>query len=152
MEVFEMENVVTDTTRTFQLEFFGKVPAKKNSLIPTKKGPVINTGTRDSISRLELQVPGIYRDINLKHPDLEFAFYMPEGRSDRDNMVTTLLDVLCKMGVLENDTVAKCNGTITIHPAKYAPDYTTYVVIRQNDSNNWKTPRKKNTGELGCLG
>ncbi len=81
--------------------------------------------------------------MKLLHQDIEVEFSMPEGRSDRDNMLTTLLDVLCKMGVLANDTVAKCNGTIILRPAKYAKEYVTRVTIRPNKENGWKVPRKK---------
>ena len=128
------------------LVFYGKVPAKKNSLIPVAGKQIINTKARAAIQRLEIQVPGWARDMKLLHPDIEFEFSMPEGRSDRDNMLTTLLDVLCNMGVLANDTVAKCNGTIILRPAKYAPEYITTVTIRPNKDNGWKIPRKKRRG------
>jgi len=116
------------------LEFFGKVEAKKNSKTPfvgkDGKMRVANSKkAQDSMNAIMLQVPGEYRDLNLESPDIWFMFTVADGRSDRDNMVSTLLDCLVKMKVLKNDSIARNNGRIIIEPAVISDHYKTVVEI-----------------------
>lgn len=102
------------------LIILGKIPAKKNTkkVIKTRSGKWTATygSAQQEIDRIELQIPGEVRDLNLVHPEIEFTFSAPLQNWDRDNAVTTLLDVLVKYSVLKNDSVLQCNGKIVIHP------------------------------------
>ena len=101
------------------IELRGHVPAKKNNWRPRKGGGIgiTDPAISEAIKRLEMQIPGTVRDLNLESPDIEFSFTYQKANWDRDNAVTTILDVLVKYGTLKNDNLKRCNGTITIHPA-----------------------------------
>ena len=115
---------------TYELHFLGRVAAKKNNKIPlrNKEGKMrFRYGDQEGLDRLAVQVPGWARDMQLVHPDLEFQFTVQRRDFDRDNAVTTLLDLLVKMGCLKNDSVAQCNGKITILPAVISDHWATVV-------------------------
>lgn len=132
---------------TYSLELIGKIPSKKNMLRPRfgsgGKGIRISTGAREQLDRLEMQIPAELRDLGLVHPDMVVQFMMPEGRSDRDNMLVTLLDFLVKYGVIKNDSVASFNGQIVLFPAIPAEDYITKITFAPNPRNGWKPPKRK---------
>lgn len=134
------------TSEPFDIEFFGKIEAKKNNLLPVvrKNGNaalVYSSKARASMDSLMLQVPGEFRDMRLISPDVEFFFTVADGRSDRDNMRTSLLDCLVKMGVLRNDSMAAFNGKETAWPAVISDHYRT--VVRIHPSGIQAMPRRK---------
>jgi Holliday junction resolvase RusA-like endonuclease len=49
---------------------------------------------------------------------LDVHIYTRSRRQDRDNIVTTLLDVLVKAGILAGDSIKRFNGQMTVHPAQ----------------------------------
>jgi hypothetical protein len=114
------------------IELFGQIPSKKNRYTPRKdgKGMFKNSNLQTELDRLAMQIPGWARDFNLVSPDIQFQFYVRNGRSDRDSAVTTILDLLVEYGVLKNDTIASCNGTMTTHPAILADEWRTVVTLK----------------------
>ncbi|MFN3323391.1 MAG: hypothetical protein ACK5AZ_07845 [Bryobacteraceae bacterium] len=58
----------------------------------------------------------------MSHPSMDVHIYTRSRRQDRDNIVTTILDVLVAAGVLTGDNIAQFNGTLTVHPAKIDPN------------------------------
>lgn len=101
----------------------GHVPSKKN-LLRVANGH----GYRDTKVVAEIEALRTYARIAwglrrpLEHPKIEVRFFVKERRGDRDNMLTTILDCLTSAGVLVNDNIARCNGTITIRPAVVTAD------------------------------
>jgi len=69
----------------------------------------------------------------LSHPSMDVHIYTRSRRQDRDNIVTTVLDVLVKAGVLAGDNIARFNGMLTVHPAKIDPHER--IVIEIQESN-----------------
>lgn len=55
----------------------------------------------------------------LEHPDMAITFYVSDGRADRDNKLSTLLDVLQKAHVIRNDNIAHCNARMVLNPAVF---------------------------------
>lgn len=116
------------------IELEGKPVAKKNDKIPfkNKAGKMrFRYGSQDQLDRLAIQIPGWARDLKLEHPAIEFEFTVAHRKFDRDNAVTTLLDLLVKMGVLAQDSVAHCNGLMTIHPAVISDHWLTVVKLTE---------------------
>jgi len=116
------------------LEFIGEVPAKKNEKMPVIRNsgkPSLITKPKSSLAvdRLAIQIPGFARDIYLKHPDLDMYFIVPRGNVDRDNVLSTILDLLWQYGVIEDDNVKHFNGRITLHPAVIGDTWKTTVVL-----------------------
>jgi hypothetical protein len=102
----------------FTIELRGHIAAKKNNWRPRKGGGIVlDKDARTAIDRLAMQIPGHIRDLHLESPDIEFIFSYERANWDRDNAVTTLLDILVQMGTLVDDNIRRCNGRITIHPA-----------------------------------
>lgn len=119
---------------TYEIELLEKPLAKKNDKIPfkNKAGKVrMRYGNQDALDRLAMQVPGWARDLKLEHPTIEFRFTVAHRKFDRDNAVTTLLDLLVKMGTLAQDSVAHCNGTIIIHPAIISDHWLTTITLTE---------------------
>jgi len=129
-----------DPRRGRLLEFSGRIPTKKNE---KAIAPDAATGKmklwyaredRQRISELVQYAVIQWRDRNgrlpaLEHPALCFEFSVlgsaelsrPRYRKDRDNMLTTLLDVLKTAGVLVDDDIAHCNGPLVVLPAVIGP-------------------------------
>jgi Holliday junction resolvase RusA-like endonuclease len=126
----------------YNMVLIGHIPAKKNLKTPVrnKEGKVrfYNPGQAD-IDRLALQVPAELRDLRLRHADFEFWFQVPDGRRDRDNSVTTLFDIFVQMGVIWNDSIARSNGKITIHPATLGDVAKTIIKITDTGRDLWPT-------------
>ena len=115
------------------IELFGSVPSKKNSYRPRKggKGFFKDAALRADLNYLTLQIPAEMRGLNLRHPDMTFKFTVPRGatRRDRDNMATTLLDIMVSAEVLRDDCLAHCNGRIVIEPAEIGDQFRTIVEL-----------------------
>ena len=100
----------------------GPVPSKKNDRsIGYRRGKLtmfIDKDQQAALDALVWQAKAQWKGMaRLVHPDISIRFHVSNRRQDRDNMATTLLDVLVKAGVLANDNIAQCNGRITIEPA-----------------------------------
>lgn len=139
---------MTETGGTeYVICLIGKVIAKKNlkRTFRGKDGKMAVTygAGQDALDRLSMQIPGEVRDLGLLHPDIEFFFTVPDGRIDTDNSITTLMDILVKMGVLQDDSVAKNNGTKTIHPARRGDVATTIIKLTDRGLNQWPEKVKK---------
>lgn len=104
------------------LRLAGDIPAKKNLYRFSKRGVYRVKEVEDAIRSLEVQARSQWRTAGMnhaiEHPEIEFFLTFKEFRKDRDNSVTTLLDVLQAAGVLVSDNASRCNGIMTIHPAK----------------------------------
>jgi hypothetical protein len=123
----------------------GKVRVKKNAYTPRKDGKGFYKGSKlkGELDALAIQIPSWARDKQLRHPNITFQFHLPSGNSDRDGMVTTLLDVMVSFGIIHNDSVASCNGTITIPPAKYSDEPFTEITLTLQSEDLWPAPEKQ---------
>jgi hypothetical protein len=92
-------------------------------------------GLQTELDRLAVQIPAECRDLNLLHPDLDVTFWVLDRRSDRDNMLTTLLDLLKDYGVIRNDSIAQCNGTVILRPAIICDHYKTVIILTKGGSH-----------------
>jgi hypothetical protein len=119
------------------IELLGKICAKKNRKFTFRgkdgKMKASYGKAQDELDRLEIQIPGWARGLELVSPDLDFQFECPNKNWDRDNAVTTAIDLLVKTGVLKNDSVKQLNSIITIFPARMAEYWKTTITI-------WPTP------------
>lgn len=100
---------------TFTL--YGITKSKKNAYTPRKGGMFKNKELADELDELEKQVPGDVRDLCLEHPDMIFLFSSRSSRRDRDGLLASVLDVLVRCKVIVDDSIAHCNGFMTIVPA-----------------------------------
>lgn len=75
---------------------------------------------RKLISNLLLQIPPEYRGLRLRHPDMEVWWFTNKKTQDRDNVLTTVLDVLVMARVIYDDRVSAFNGKIILHPAEFS--------------------------------
>lgn len=134
----ELENV-------YMIYLSGLVPSKKNEKIPkrNKAGKIrMHYQAQPEIDRLADQIPPDMRDLGLLHPDIEIWFGVTHGKGDRDGKEATVLDLLKKYGVIQDDCIAKFNGKVTIHPAdRHATDY---VLIKLTDTGiDWWPEKPK---------
>jgi hypothetical protein len=79
---------------------------------------ITSESVKESLDRLAMQIPGDVRDLKLVHPEIEFIITHDQDRQDRDNIVTTILDLLVQYGVLADDSIKQCNGKMTIWPSE----------------------------------
>ena len=66
---------------------------------------------------LEWQARSQYRGEPLEHPEMTWRFGIRNRAQDRDNIKTTLLDVMVAAGVLANDNFMHCDGRETTEPS-----------------------------------
>lgn len=113
------------------ITFLGVVPGKKNRKAPCAngRGLFLEKNTRLALERLELQVPSHVRGLALEHPDLEIHITYDDAHRDRDGILTTILDILQKYRVIQNDNIAHFNGNVTIPPAVRGDMIETKVVL-----------------------
>ncbi len=105
--------------------------SKKNRKAPNKNGRGLHLEpkTRLMLERMELQVPAEARDRMLEHPESEWFFTFTNARVDRDGIITSVLDILQKYGVIKNDSIAWFNGKMTVHAAVRSDQDTVTVVL-----------------------
>lgn len=81
---------------------------------------------RTMLDRLQTQIQCQWKREPLLHPEMEFYLKVSNERSDRDGIITALLDLMQPQkvdghvtfsGVILNDNVAQSNNLIVIHPA-----------------------------------
>ena len=101
-----------------EIEFIGFC-SKKNRKAPKPngKGLFIEKKTREQIQRMELQVSGYVRDLHLDNPSVEWFVTYTDGGIDFDGIMTTVLDILQKYGVIVNDNLKHFGGRQVIHEA-----------------------------------
>lgn len=101
-----------------RLELRGTVPNKKNLWQPRKGGGMfLDAAIKAQINALIVQARKQWRRPPIEHPDMDIEFFVLNGRSDRDNKLGCLLDVLQEAGVLVNDNVSRSNGVMVVWPA-----------------------------------
>jgi Holliday junction resolvase RusA-like endonuclease len=109
----------------------GAIPCKKNSYRRSVNGRMYKTDEQAAdIRALEWQAKAQWCDEPVTHPAITMRFYLPDMRRDRDNLATTVLDVLVNAGVLVNDNVRRCNGRIVIEPAVIDADERVEVEVQ----------------------
>ena len=102
----------------FRIELRGPVPSKKNLYRRGKSVALfLNREVKDKIEVLIMQARKQWKRPPLEHPDMDVEFYVLDRRSDRDNKLGCLLDVLQEAGVIAKDNIARFNGTVVILPA-----------------------------------
>jgi Holliday junction resolvase RusA-like endonuclease len=118
------------TPAYYEFTLYGITKSKKNTYTPKRTGGMYkNTELQAELDNLEAQVPGDVRDLRLEHPDVLVEFSSRSKRRDRDGLLTTVLDVLVKCGVFQNDDIAHFNGTVTLLPAKVGQEDAVHLLI-----------------------
>lgn len=105
--------------KVIRLTLKGPVPNKKNlwKPKPNGRGMYIDSEIKSLIDSLIIQAKLQWSRPPIEHPDVDVEFFVRDRKSDRDNKLGCILDVLQKAGVLVNDNSAHFNGTVVIHPA-----------------------------------
>ena len=111
----------------YVIELFGHVPSKKNTWRPRAGGIYQRKEVNKELDALILQARSLWKLDPLLHPEMEVTFYVSGGRSDRDNRLSAILDVLVKAGVLANDSIASFNGKMTVLPAVHSEEEKTII-------------------------
>lgn len=102
-----------------RIELLGHVPSKKNLWKPRRGGGIVlqDEQARAEIDALIIQASALGQKNYLESPDMRVTFYVRDRRGDRDNKLSTLLDVLQHGGILFDDNIKWFNGTVTLMPA-----------------------------------
>lgn len=101
-----------------RLELRGPVPSKKNLYRRAQNGRMfLDHDVKAQIVALTMQARRKWKGPPLIHPEVDVEFFVLNRRSDRDNKLGCLLDVLQDAGVISKDNVAQFNGTMCILPA-----------------------------------
>jgi hypothetical protein len=95
-----------------------------------KLGLITKPKVSQAMDRLAMQIPGWVRDLNLEHPDVEVRFFVCRDSIDRDNIFSSLLDLLWKYNVIKDDQIKNFNGLITLHPAIIGDEWKTEIQLR----------------------
>ena len=116
---------------TARLILSGHVPAKKNAWRRRANGGIgVDRETHAHIDALILQARVQWgRKAPLVNPDMDVKFIVRDRRGDRDNKLTTVIDVLVKAGVLKNDNMKQFNGTLVLMPAEVHPQEQVFITI-----------------------
>lgn len=94
-------------------ELKGKIPSKKNAWKPNGRGGMyLDKALRRELDGLTLQLIAIRNKNRLLKPmegsiRIEVVFYEKGGRSDLDNVYTTLQDLLQSAGIIKNDRMVE---------------------------------------------
>lgn len=122
-----------EALRPFSFELRGHVPSKKNQWRPRRGGGIVlDRKARAEIDPLLLQAAAIahlWGLHHLEHPRMRVTFYVTNQRSDRDNKLSTLMDILQRAGILKNDNIAHFNGEVTLMPAQISQEEKTVIEI-----------------------
>lgn len=102
------------TTFHRKLTLRGPVPAKKNQWAPKAGGGMfLNREAAATIDSLIVQARVQWRKFKaepLTRAVVHCTFFIDNGRADGDNRQTTILDVLQKAGVIQNDNAKRLPG------------------------------------------
>jgi Holliday junction resolvase RusA-like endonuclease len=102
----------------FRLNLVGPVPSKKNLWRPRKGGGMfLDSSVKADIDALILQAKSQWKGPPAEHPEVWIKFFVLDQRSDRDNKLGCILDVLQEAGVIWRDNIARFNGLLVILPA-----------------------------------
>ena len=102
----------------FRLNLVGPVPNKKNLWRPRKGGGMfLDSSVKADIDALILQAKFQWKGPRVEHPEVWIKFFVLDQRSDRDNKLGCILDVLQEAGVIYRDNIARFNGLMVILPA-----------------------------------
>lgn len=114
----------------------GHCPAKKNNWKPRAGGGIrTDKDTANFIQDLIDQAWIEWRNLHagtgpmLEHPEMSVQFFVRFRGCDRDNKLSTILDVLQKAGVIRNDNIAHFNGELRLLPAVVATEEKTVIEI-----------------------
>ena len=109
-----------------QLVITGPFPSKKNQLMPRRgrgRGLMYDPKVKTAIERMELEVRAQWGSRDpVRNPAMFFQFFVASVLKDRDGLLTTVLDVLVKARVLENDNIGLFNGWVGLAPARIVPE------------------------------
>ena len=109
--------------KVFRLTLKGHIPAKKNLMNPgvnRRTGKLMffaDEEVKAQIEALVLQAKQQWQRIPAIDPDVDVELFVTHQGADRDNKLTTILDVLRDAGVIANDNIKQFNGTVVILPA-----------------------------------
>ena len=108
-----MNRIITEPV---VIKFIGYC-SKKNRKAPRKdgRGLFLEKKTRITLKQMEAQVPGEYRDIFLENPSVEWSFTYTYAGIDIDGIISTVLDILQKYGVIRNDNIKRFGGRAVIN-------------------------------------
>ena len=118
--------ILSDDGLELSIRIDATLVSKKNALVPGKPKkngkiakPHYNARARLSMDEIIEAIPGALRDLQLLHPDIGVYFYvdMAGAALDKDGVWTTVLDCLKKVGLIQDDSIKKFNGTVVLHPA-----------------------------------
>ncbi len=96
-----------------------------------------------AIDALAKQIEPQFRDLGLLHPDIDLFFTVTHGGSDRDGKEATILDLLVKYGVIQNDNISSCNGMVVTHPARRADVDGVLIILKDTGINRWPDKPKE---------
>jgi Holliday junction resolvase RusA-like endonuclease len=92
---------------------YGHCPSKKNLWKRGKGGRTyIDSETQALIDALTVQARAQWKHKQVTHPRMSIQFFARDGRRDRDNLLTTVLDCLREAGVIVNDNIKSFNAMI----------------------------------------
>ncbi len=132
--------VAHDREPDITLRFDGAIVSKKNSYSPAGGMFRKTTKIRNFEQMISYQIDPAHRDLKLNHPEVVFSYSMPikSWGGDRDNIWTSLVDVLVMNGVFANDSTHRFNGTVVIMPVTLSKDYHATVDIWLSDGDKDK--------------
>lgn len=101
----------------------GRIPSKKNSTINIRHTRLPSNKARQWMRDAGVQIMA-FKGKKLKNVDIQFEFWMPDNRkTDLDNKVTSVLDLLKDMEVIADDSwqnvpsfYARCRGIAKENP------------------------------------
>lgn len=93
------------------ITLFGRFPSKKNQWGIRRNGSIgVRGNVQKQLDALLWQVKARYRGEPMEHPIMVWTFGLRNRAQDRDNIKTTVLDILVKGGVLKDDNLKCCDG------------------------------------------
>lgn len=123
-----------------ELEFFGTIVTKKNNYRAVikktgKAGLVKDRKLSEKLDYIVKQIPTEYFDLRLTNPAITMQRYCPPLglMQDRDGILTTLLDLLVRVGLLSDDSDLCNNGEWRIMPTMLANEYKTVLTLETKD-------------------
>lgn len=113
----------------------GHCPSKKNLYRRSRDGRLfLDHEVKAQIDALIVQAQNKWKRRSMKDPEIDVEFHVRDARGDRDNKLVTLMDVLQKAGVIANDNIAQCNGTVVLLPAHISPQEHVHVWVLEKQN------------------
>lgn len=102
----------------------------------------LDTKSSAILKAMEMQLTGEYRDLNLESPDCEMYLTYTNASVDRDNIFSTVIDILGKYRTIRNDNIKHFNGRVVFHPAvRGVDDEVTLVLYPRETAGDQIAPR-----------